>query len=365
MRSIFLLCAILIFGSSSAQLKVLHLTFHNGCKKEIESLSSELNFNLETMVMHKLPIEQFDGRTIGGDRYNIDSKKAFEIWKRNKEYFDSFDLIITSDTAPLSRIFLQNNFQKPLIIWVCNRFDYTELGSRACDFPDKAYYQMIQDAANKPNVALISYTEFEHVYATRIKNTKAWNQTIQPIGQTNKFVLNSSPIPKHINKKETFFVPPYHNDTIFMNLSKKLSSIGIPNYCGRYNGPLDLQDFKGIIHIPYAWSNLALFENWERGKIYFIPSLSFICRLSREHNFFWSPPLIYRYLTLSEWYRKENKSNFVFFNSFDDLIHKISTTDYETKKLQILEFHKQHKNKTLKQWKTLFNSLFNNQVYSI
>ena len=49
-----------------------------------------------------------------------------------------------------------------------------------------------------------------------------------------------------------------------MNLFEFCTTLGIKSYCGRYNGPDDLRDFKGVIHIPYAWSNFALFENMEK-----------------------------------------------------------------------------------------------------
>ena len=104
-----------------------------------------------------------------------------------------------------------------------------------------------------------------------------------------------------------------------MNLSQKLNSIGIPNYTGRYNGPLELRDFKGVIHIPYAWSNLALFEALQLGIIYFIPSKTFIEELSKTRNFFWSPPLDRKLFHLAEWYDPELRDVFVYFDTWEDL----------------------------------------------
>jgi len=353
---VFIVLFLLLFCNGFGGLKVLHLTFHNGCKMEIESLSKELGFELETMFIPDIPKERFDGITVTSDRYNIDEHKASEIWNRNKDYFFQFDLIITSDTAPLSRIFLQNNFSNPLIIWVCNRFDYVDAGSLTSNFPDPEYYDLIRNSKNFKNVKIISYTAFEHVYAKIYRNVNVWNELIKPIGFVDSSSYQSI-IPSNVDKSSTFYVPCYHNDTIFMNLSNTLTDLGISNYCGRYNGPLDLKGFKGIIHIPYAWSNLALFENMAIGQIYFIPSARFLCELSRTGNFFWSPPFSERYLSYSEWYCPENKDIFVFFDSWADLVQKINSTEYLKSKELIIEKYKQHKKTMLEKWRSLINTL--------
>ena len=62
------------------------------------------------------------------------------------------------------------------------------------------------------------------------------------------------------DKKETFFIPQYHNETIMINLSEILNKYGIKNFNNRHQGFNDLIEFKGIITIPYAWSTWALFE---------------------------------------------------------------------------------------------------------
>ncbi len=274
MRLLGLVCLLLQCCTLDAKrLEVLHLSMHSGCFKEIAHLASALDFELTNWNVLSLPKEKFDGETTGCDRYNIDHKKADEIWQRNCEFFNTFDVIVTSDTAPLSRIFLQNGWEKPLIIWVCNRFDYCDEGEKKCHFPDREYYTLFSKACSLPNVRIISYTQFEHIYAENQRSLVSWSETIRPIGAIDQWKENASEIPDQIDKKNTFFIPPYHNDTLLL---RQLNKRNIPSYRGRYGGPEDLKDFKGIIHIPYAWSNLALFENWANGVIYFIPSELFI-----------------------------------------------------------------------------------------
>lgn len=184
-------------------LKVLHLTFHRGCANEIEIVAQRLSLDLTTWYIQELPPYFFDEVSNGSCLYNIGHDRAERIWNKHKAYFELFDIILTSDTAPLSRIFLQNKWAKPLIIWVCNRFDYCDHASLDCDFPDDEYYRLFSQASKQNNVAIIGYTEFEHVYAES-KGIHLGNLTIQPSGACTKSSAYSL-IPANILKNSTFF----------------------------------------------------------------------------------------------------------------------------------------------------------------
>lgn len=265
-------------------LHVLHLSFHKGCINEINYIAQQLNFKVTSWFIPDLAPMEFDGYASGNALYNVGHERALSIWNKHKDYFNQFDAIITSDTAPLSRIFLQNNYQKPLIIWICNRFDYTDYSSLDCEFPDEEYYELLRQATNIKNVYTIPYTDFESFYAAQ-KNILFNREVIKPSGNLigNKKL---SAIPVHIDKSQTFFIPPYLNDAS-MNLVQECAALDIKAYNGRYNGPHDLQNFKGIIHIPYAWSNLAFFENMQNAIPYFIPSITFMLKHLTQGTIWW------------------------------------------------------------------------------
>jgi len=325
--------------------KILHISFHKGCQNDIQYICDKLGIDLEFMDLNNEEIKT-------NAKYNISKHRADKIWNKYKYYFNSFDIIITSDTTPISRIFLQNNFTKKLLIWVCNRFDYRDNQSLDCIFPDKEYYELIRSALLRPNVLIFGYTKFENFYANILKNVFIGNLVIKPIGKVSPIYENF--IETIIdNKTNLFFVPPYHNDKIMIDLSSILTNNGILNYTGKYNGPLDLINFKGIIHIPYAWSNLALFEGINNGIIYFIPSIAFLMELKKNNNFFWSPPYNDNWIKLSEWYCKEHSEIFVYFDSWEDLKIKTKTLDYTNKKNVILSFGKKHHELYLKMWSKL------------
>ena len=325
-------------------MKVLHLSFHQGCQNDIQYISEKLGFELEFMTFT-------DGVTKDNEIYNITKERAQIAWDNYKDYYNKFDCIITSDSAPISRVFLQNNWSKKLIIWICNRFDYCH-GSNS-GFPDEEYYELIRSVKNRKNVEIIGYTDFENYYANYIRNCDIGFNIIKPIGVLSSNNQNyTSTIVE--NKEETFFVGPYHNDNIMMDLASKLKELNIPVYQGRYNGPKDLSEFKGIVHIPYAWSNLALFEAINLGIIYFIPSFEFIKKISIKNNFWFQDFQFFNdNLKLSEWYCKENNDIFIYFDSWEDLVVKTKNTNFKEKKQIILELGEKFKKNKLEKWKNI------------
>ena len=322
-------------------MNILHISFHKGCQNDIEYIAKKLNFKLTFM-------EYDDGISKGLDKYNITHTKALSSWNKHKDYYNKFDCIITSDTAPISRIFLQNNWSKQLIIWICNRFDYAN--QPAIGFPDKEYYDLINDVKNRSNVNIIGYTPFETYYANHIRKLDIGNECIKPIGKIGD-VYSTYTSTKVDDKENTFIIGPYHNDNIMMNLKDMVSSLGIRVFNGRYNGPLDLAEFAGVIHIPYAWSNLALFEAIQLQIVMFIPSFKFLKKIKHHKSFFWSPPYREDVIYLSEWYCQEHKDILVYFDSWEDLQNKVKNLDYDRQKLVLNEFGVIHETKMLEKWK--------------
>ena len=318
-------------------MKILHVTHHQGCKISIDFVCKKLGHELETQFADW--------------NYNVSKELANEIWRKYKDYYETFDCIIVSDTAPLARIFLQNNFEKKLIVWVCNRFDYTDQSSNNCNFPDPEFYELYRKSIKKPNVIFRSYTKFEHEYAEKYHNVIWEKEVLRPCNEIDN-IKNDGYFPDGQKKEDTFFVTRYHNDNIFMDLRSKCLSLEIPNYRGEYNGPSDLKGIKGIIHIPYAWSNLAIFENWSMGNVYLIPSKEFLLELSHQSNFFWSPPFDRGFIESSEWYLPEHSSLFAYFNSWEHLRQISQNSEYlnEIKK-RVKGFSDLHTAKSLDQWK--------------
>lgn len=336
--------------------KILHLSFHQGCINDFKEVADELGLDLTSwfILSSEYPKNYFDGVTSGNAQYNIGHERAEWVWNKHKDYFNSFDAIITSDTAALSRIFLQSGFKKPLIIWVCNRFDYCDQASMDCNFPDHEYYQLFADAKKQSNVKIISYTPYEYFYAAQ-KGIDIGTFTIKPIGVLKDTLPVASAIPVCVDKPKTVFMPLRLDDKQREFLVEQFKRFNISVYCGVYNGPSDLQDFKAIVHFPYAWSNVALFENIQNGMVHFISTIRFVKQLRNENK-----PIPYfadKNLEWAEWYRDENKDLFVYFDSWEDLKNKIETTDFISMKNEIKVFAGSHRITMFNRWQHIFNEL--------
>jgi hypothetical protein len=212
-----------------------------------------------------------------------------------------------------------------LLIWICNRFDYSHRGSDAAaelerlPFPDSDFYDWIRYAAvmQGNRIAIAGYTDYENYYARNLQNVDVGELVLKPTGWgANVTGRPDIPlVPSGLNRASTFFLPPYHNDE---RMVSQCEALGLSCYRGRYAGVRDLAGFLGVLHIPYAWSNMALFEVWRAGLVYVIPSMRMLLSMQ---GIFWSPPYDTANLHLSEWYHQENKELFVYFDSWEELVN--------------------------------------------
>lgn len=339
-------------------MRLLHITFHKGCELEIEYVFKKLGHELDVMYFD-------DGFTKGYDLYKIDHDLAQRCWEKYKDYFDTFDGIITSDTCPTSRPFLQNNWSKLLIIWICNRFDY----EMKPEHVDPEFYQLLRDIPSRKNVFIFGNSMIEPTYSRQMKGVEVGNFIIKPIG---KNLTSDEKHQTYETSKERFYIPPYHNETKLMDLSAHLDTLSIPNKCERFADHIsELLQYKGIVCIPYAWSTIALFERMQLGLVTFIPTVRFLMELfTRGAPNGWFQPPFRSYtpdyfqpeaLVLSEWYCEENKDLFVFFDTWEDLQEKIKTTEFIKKTEIILHFAKDHQNEMLARWQHILD-LYNHSV---
>jgi hypothetical protein len=327
------------------------MTFHNGCKNDFEDVAKELGLELTTWYVQDLPKGFWEGFYAGNEIYNVSHRRAERVWKLHNDFFNLFDVIITSDTAPLSRIFLQNGWQKPLIIWICNRFDYTHGNGGEDRFPEPEYYELFRKAATMNNVRIVSYTPFEYEYARR-KGINIGTRTIKPIGKKEQpFDVSQSSIPSTIKKEETLFVFPRLEHHQIQRVIQECAQRDIKAWSGVYNGPEDLKGFKGVLFFPYAFSNLALYENLLRGVIHFVPTQRFLTQL----NFVRAG--MHGNLNWCEWYFNMYKDCFVFFDSWQDLQQKVQKINYQELHKKIKEFGQRHRITMIEEWRTLFTDL--------
>lgn len=349
-------------------MKFLHLNFHKGCEKEIHYVLTRLGHHVDSWRFD-------DGETDPNSEniYRITHERAQKCWNLHRAFFDSYDAIITSDTCPLSRPFLQNHWRKPLLIWVCNRFDYLVY--------DEEFKNLIRDIPHRPLVRIFGYTFIESIYGKYIRGVDWGNDTvIKPIGKNvesqdkrKTYSLSVTPFSsiyigeKGVETRNTprFYVPLYGNETNLVNLRWILDDLGFANDSFKFSHISELLDFQGIVTIPYAWSTFALFERMQLGMVVFVPTENFLMHLFRENEnpvrkWWFQDPFYLEHperLAWSEWYCPENRDFFVYFDSWLDLGEKLKNTDYVSKTEQILKCGKEHETRVMGQWKDMIDSI--------
>lgn len=351
-----------LFFSIISKPKVLHLTFHEGSKSEVEELAKIFDFDLDSWQILQLPERSFDGISRNSHCYIMTEKRAADIYQKHKDTFASYDLIITSDIAPLCRIFLQHNWQKPLLVWVNNRFDFSI--HRSAPFPDQKYLEMFQQAKDQENVEIIGYTPYEKVHAQTHRNITSIKSTIRPTGictQQSQYQETQTTF-----RASKVFFRNYINERK-IQLGRLLSRVGIPNYTGSFAGSKDIARFKAMVHIPCVMSNYFLYENLSLGVVHFIPTKRFYKQMymNKQVTFFdWTNPMrrndnipIEEIFAHCEWYNDEYKDLFVFFDNFQELASLVKKTDYAKMKEIIMKKYHVHKKKTLSQWDKVFTKL--------
>ncbi|HTW07675.1 MAG TPA: hypothetical protein VME46_09200, partial [Acidimicrobiales bacterium] len=231
-------------------------------------------------------------------------------------------------------------------------FDYFDAASNDCGFPDPEYYELFKRAVHHPRAHVIAYTAFEHVWS-RSKGVGTGSAVIKPIGLRLASDVPSL-VPSSVDRATTVFVPPYHNDNRLLDLAGRCNDLGIKAFTGRYGGHQDLVGFKAVVHIPYAWSNLALFEHLQDQLPVMVPSRRFLFELKTTGDFWWQQGhLLRQYVKLSEWYCSENDF-LVYFGSWADLRRKLDRLDLDLLRRRMKDRAQSHATAVLGAWHEVF-----------
>ena len=300
---------------------------------------------------------------------------------------EQYDLVIVADTTPIARPLLQHGWpgagsHTRLLLWVCNRFDYGVVG-------DVQYYALLRAAAANPRVTLVSYTPLENSYAREVRGVE-WGSAalLRPIGL---FEDSAGPVsasaarleaaPRGAERGRSFFVAPKVNEAQ-LGLAAALGALGVPVWtpgtwphtaarwagatCDARCAAAVVASFRATIHVPYAPSTFALFEQAQAGRLTFVPSVQLMLQWAEhEHLFFQATPtdfvstgrgtapLSRQHLEATEYYDPLNAALFVYFDSLEHLQRKLAETDYAAREAQLRAWAERHTNTTLQRWQTL------------
>lgn len=343
--------------------KLLHICYHEGCVGELEAIAQTLGIDLVSWNVHRLRPYFFDPEAQGGNLlYNLGRERAQRIWKKHCHFFNRFDAIITSDITAVSRIFLENGWTKPLILWISSRFDWSFHGETDCDFPDQAYYELLRLAKSFPNVRFVPSTPFEICYAKQ-KGVDLSGPVIAACAYSLYRHKNSWPSDPVKNQQlfihqRTEEVQLHHMPSF--RISEFLQKRGVPAVCYRYKTLTELQVFKGVLYLPYQWYIISFFEVLRLGVPIYVPSQAFLLELLKTMNYYFENrefALEGGLLPIAEWYAPPVQEIVTYFDSWKDLKIKLAETNSFAIRQKSIAYALEHQEKMLGKWRDVFQSI--------
>lgn len=307
-------------------MKILHLSFHYGCISDLNSVFTKLGHEVtHHFVKNQIP-------------YQITEPIAHSIWQQRKNEYNTYDVLITSDTVALSYPFLLHLSElKPfLIILNCNRFNY------GIDH-EKQFLQCLQTVQSNGKylnkVLYLPYTDFERIWCGKHK-IFLHERAVMPTGKYSQHINDKNLILecfkptqtqyRHKELSETIFLQNYHNHHSFMNLSKYLYDHGISVDFGSYSDIKELKAYKAIVVLPDQFSKYFTFESIQEGLVVLMPSPKFLMELVTKHGYYFnvegsSGQLTPEFINLCEWCKYPETR--IYFDSFEEMILKIKSLD--------------------------------------
>jgi hypothetical protein len=275
-------------------MKILAIGFHQGM---LDSIVSVLTDEVDSVIT-KLVVSGTDYD------YNLTEDMANAIWQKEQDYFNRFDLIITTDTAILSRIFIPN-YEGRVIVDICNRYDYWWGGNS-----DIKFTTMLQKTMPKKNIQIVSYSKFDKIYAERAGIYV--DDVIKPVFRPTYHDV-------HVGSTMKYYIPDYQNNHTF-SVAEHCKGVNVVT--GRHGGIGDIAKFKAVIHLPYHWQGVAEQESLSVGTPYYVPSKKFFFELLNSGKYWFQDMYDAKYwIDICNFYDKENEVVF-YFDSWED-IHDI------------------------------------------
>lgn len=336
-------------------MKVLHLSFHYGCINDVQNAFGKLGHEIvHEFLKYKLP-------------YNISASLANNLWEHNKDYYNSFDVIITSDTVALCYQFILNFSElKPhLIILNCNRFTY----AMEHDSLFMTKLREIQNnAANLSKATFIPYTDFERVWCGK-HEVFLHERAIMPVGKYQHHVNDEKDIKDSFHELETqykckddantVFLQRYHNHYRYMDLARTLHDQGISCVRGAYYDIDELKKYQAIVVLPDQFSKYFTFESIQAELVVMLPSTKFLMELVAKEGYYFSVEgsggrLTKEFVNMCEWTKYPEAR--IYFDSFDDLFDKLrglNSQVIEEKKMWCNFYSEVIESEHLLQWKNI------------
>jgi hypothetical protein len=277
----------------------------------------------------------------------LDEKMCDDFYERYKDELSDYDGFIC--TYPLTFSMLYRKFKKPIILHIPIRYEVPFHNNK--DMWNK-FNDYLRDGIDKKLIIPVANSEYDKRYFEFFVKREC------------KLIPN---ICEYINTKWS----PNKNQFLYsskLNINFDSRIIVNKNTLGKYNWD-DLSRFKGIIIIPYTCSTMSIFEHYNANIPLFFPSKKFIVELYQKHgsevlselswnrvfnlqpgsvidcdrlhdpNSYNDLSIISSWIEHSDFYNTESMPYITYFDSIDDLMNKLLTTNLNDVSNKMKEFN--------------------------
>jgi len=314
---------------------ILYVSRHDGTIANFKTIGELLNFNVTSLT----PSYKFEERP-----------KCF-IKDKCKEFVENlctkYDYVIISDIIPDSYIFLTNKCPTKIILEITNRFDLMVAKNNKID-----YYEKFGKAINEnKNITVVENNPYEVFYACTYGIFIPNYYLIRPVGFAPDEVLQKDY--KAIHEEIAIIDRTDQDSGISVRELKKLK-IKHRILNKDYGGPLVLANYKALLILPYQVSIMKMMENFRYGVVMLLPTERLFRELSSELYYEFPekdlkdvPDGLVNYM---EWYNKEFKEFFVYFDNWEELPEIIKKTDFVRYRRKEMDYMKKYEEKAIDLW---------------
>lgn len=297
--------------------------------------------------------------------WHLDDKMADEFYQRYKDELSEFDAFIC--TYPLAFSKLYEKFKKPIILHVPIRYEVPFNNSKE---KWESFNEYLRSGIDEGFIIPVANSEYDKKYFEFFVEREC------------KF------IPNICEYTDTKWNPIKDQFLYSSRLTANLDPTKIVNKdtLGKYKWS-DLSEFKGIIVIPYTCSTMSIFEHYTANIPLFFPSKKYImelyqtfgqvvlseltwnrifhlapgsiieCDRSNDPNDYNNLEIMERWVDYSDFYNQDSMPYIVYFDSPDDLLYKLESTNLSEVSENMSNFNKLKKVKVYDEWNKILNNL--------
>jgi hypothetical protein len=315
--------------------EILYISRHDGTISNFVNIADLLSFNVNTME----PSYDFEERPFC---FEEDKCKSFV-----EKICSKYDYIVVSDIIPDSYIYFTNPCNAKLILEITNRFDIFVKEENEVDY----YEQLGRAVIENKNLTVVENNPYEVFHACKKGVFIPNYYLIRPLGFAPPEVMGKTynetheeiAVIEHTNQDKKLAIP-------------KLKELNIPlaQLPHRYGGPLVLATYKAVLMLPYQVSIMKMMENFRYGVAMIVPSEKLFRELIQEESYEFAEKDLQDipdgFTNYVEWYNKEFKGLFVYFDSWEELPEIIKKTNFDALKQKVKKYIEQYQKKALNLW---------------